>query len=255
MPNRPAVLDEIHVWELDLGCQPVVDPSSDLQRHEVESAERILSREARRRFVTRRSALRGILGGYLGVPARSLDFDAPPGEKPRLAASDLDLRFNLTHAGDTALLGVLVGREVGVDIEPLAAGSRLREAAIDLLSPGEHRELETLSGPDLVSYLTRVWVRKEAYAKAIGTGLRISLRNVEFDITGPWGVVRNSAPPADGRTWSVADLEMVDGHAAAVVVEGSPAPIRVFKWPAAARDAAATPVSSGHVTHRGQNDE
>lgn len=225
-PGLPV--DETHVWKIDLASPPTSDPSLDLQTHELDEARRRLSSEATRRFLMRRSAMRRILGVYLAVPAPVVALEAPPGEKPRLAAPSIDLRFNLTHTGDTALLAVALGHEVGIDLEPLDAGSRLTGAYSALLTPRERGLVENLSGEDLVTYLTWCWVRKEAYAKAVGSGLRIPLQAVETETTGQWGAVRASVPSDDPRTWSVTDLELVDGHAGALVIEGEPAPVRAF---------------------------
>ncbi|HEU4461895.1 MAG TPA: hypothetical protein VFR75_04810 [Solirubrobacterales bacterium] len=78
--------DEVHVWRVDLDT------------------------------VASQSALREILGRYLGLPGEELRFEAGEYGKPRLADPEAELAFNLSHSGALALVAV-ASREVGVDVE------------------------------------------------------------------------------------------------------------------------------------------
>lgn len=89
-------------------------------------------------------ALRVILGRYLGLPADELRFETGSHGKPRLAAPEGELEFNLSHSGSLALVAV-ARREVGVDVERIRAKRPL----------GFYRR----------------WADREARVKCLGTGL------------------------------------------------------------------------------------
>jgi phosphopantetheinyl transferase len=85
-----------------------------------------------------------------------------------------DLRVSLAHKDDVAVARVAIGHEVGIDIERVEprgdgfAAIAFTESERALRSDAERDE-----------WLTRVWAAKEAYAKAIGTGLEGNPRRFE----------------------------------------------------------------------------
>jgi len=85
------------------------------------------------------------------------------------------LSFNLSHTSGLAVCGIAAGQEVGVDVESLSPPRDLASFAGQFLSPREQREIEPLSGAARVQRLYEYWVVKEAYAKARGLGLSLSL--------------------------------------------------------------------------------
>jgi 4'-phosphopantetheinyl transferase len=124
--------------------------------------------------------------------------------KPQVVAvaGGPELHFNLSHSGEWALIAVCEDSPVGVDIErprvfrnPLGLAQRLCSA----------RELEHVRGGEDQAGLLRLWVRKEAVAKADGGGLLMALG--ELDVLDP--IVRGE--------WMVQDLDApAPGYVAAV---------------------------------------
>ncbi len=111
-------------------------------------AERIVRERNRRLWSRSRGVLRALLGRYLDQDPRALQFELGPHGKPALhgsAEQAPDLRFNLSHSGEIALVAVSAGREVGVDVE-------------------RARERHTAE-------FLRTWVAHEAVVKCRGTGL------------------------------------------------------------------------------------
>ena len=80
---------------------------------ETGNAARLVSGPLRRRYLRSHAALRAILGAYTSTP---LDFAMAEHGKPYLLACP-DLRFNLSHSHDMALVAVTRGIEIGVDVE------------------------------------------------------------------------------------------------------------------------------------------
>ena len=79
-----------------------------------------------------RGTLRILLGRYLNVPPNEVAFKFKTYTKPRLAPSKtatVDLRFNVSHSGELALVAVTTGCEVGVDVEQLRPVKQMEEIA------------------------------------------------------------------------------------------------------------------------------
>ena len=92
-------------------------------------ADRFAFPHDRRRYVAAHGALRAILGGYLNTTPAGVPIRYTPQGKPYLAPPSSDIRFNLSHSGELALIAVTRGREVGVDVERIRPVSAWREIA------------------------------------------------------------------------------------------------------------------------------
>jgi hypothetical protein len=149
--------------------------------------------------------LRELLGERLAVDPAEVPIIAA-GEKPALdPAADLtDLRFNLSHSGERALIAIAAGIEVGVDIERVT----------------ETRAPEYL----------RDWTRREAYLKGTGRGLRGGPRQivVAADAEGRLGVIDHGKRAAG---WRVFDLDLGEGYVGALAA-GSEIDVRLRLDPA-----------------------
>ena len=180
---------EIRVWVVDLddGLTPAQVETSEpgpelslLARDEQERACRFIRARDRRRFARCRAALRTILGGLLEQPASSLKFRAAVSGKPELesagtyahhAGKQLDLRFNVSHSSELALIGVCRGQELGVDLEQVRTVHEADRIVASFFSPAEHAEFATIADDVKALAFFRGWTRKEAILKGLGIGL------------------------------------------------------------------------------------
>ena len=86
--------------------------------------------------------------------------------------------FNISHSGKYVVCAVS-NKEVGVDIEKI---SRMRiDLSRRILSSEESRKNSSVSGAGLQKLLCEKWVRKEAYLKMTGDGLRKPMTSLSFD--------------------------------------------------------------------------
>ena len=85
-----------------------------------------------------------------------------------------DLRVSVAHKEGMAVALAAEGRDVGIDVERISARP---EGFAELALTGSERAL--VAGASQDEWLTRVWVAKEAVAKARGTGLRGDPRQFE----------------------------------------------------------------------------
>jgi 4'-phosphopantetheinyl transferase len=229
--ERPAsdtvlAMDALHVWTIALDVPPPPgDPADGLSPEERARATRYRFDVDRRRFVTARSALRSILGGYLGVPPAAVAFTTGPSGKPMLDAGRHDpiLRFNLSHSHDVALVVVAHDRDVGVDVERLRRLPDPEAIVARFFSADERVALARLPPARRLPAFFRVWTVKEAYLKACGEGFRRDLRQIEVQggCDQPRPHIRALDHADDRCGWECFQLTPGTGYTAAVVVEAS----------------------------------
>jgi 4'-phosphopantetheinyl transferase len=222
-PDR-SIVDVVAV-ALEQPAAEVARLEAALGEREMEIAGRLSRPELRRRYVVVHGALREMLGGRLGVPAHSLEIAADPGGKPCLAgcARDRDLRFNLSHSGELAVIAVAASREVGVDVERLRPLERAAAIAARFFTAAEASALAAVEASRRDAEFLALWSAKEAYGKARGEGLSESLRHVSVGPvpagTGEPFTIVDAARAS--RRWSGLTVHPRPGYVGALVVEGS----------------------------------
>ncbi|MFD3698881.1 4'-phosphopantetheinyl transferase family protein [Streptomyces sp. NPDC058646] len=163
-------------------------------------------------------ALRLLLGAYLGIPPADVLFRrlpcplcGQPHGRPVVGGGPV--HFSLSHSGGLCLLAFAC-TPVGVDIEAVPALGSAQEVG-GSLHPREVSELRGLRDEDQPTAFARVWVRKEAYLKGLGVGLG---RSMSLDYLG-------TAPDAAAKVpgWTIGDVAVDDGYAAAVAVQAEAA--------------------------------
>ncbi|MEU7489485.1 4'-phosphopantetheinyl transferase superfamily protein [Streptomyces sp. NPDC042319] len=180
-------------------------------------------------YVSAHIALRRVLGHYLGLAPDRVPFVREPCPgcggphgRPAVAHPDPPLHFSLSHSSGMVLVAV-ASETVGADVE-----RRPRPGTVEVctrsLHPAERAEIEDVPPPGRCAAFGRVWTRKEAYLKALGTGLS---RSPAADYLGADAARR---PPG----WSVLDLDCGPHHDGAVAYRGAAdAPRAVHRLPAA----------------------
>jgi 4'-phosphopantetheinyl transferase len=196
-----------------------------LSGDETRRANRFHFGRDRRRYVAGRATLRVLLGRYLDRDPASLRFRYGAHGKPALGSlpGEPDVRFNLAHSEDLALLAFARGREVGVDLErmrPLPVVERIAETAF---SCQERAKLKRLAPEQRQAAFYAGWTRKEAYVKARGEGLGLPLG--QFDVSlapgEPAKLIEVRGAPREAGRWTLMALDVAPGYAAALAVEGA----------------------------------
>jgi 4'-phosphopantetheinyl transferase len=177
---------EIHLWRVRLDRCKASPPTAG----EAERAAAFATPTLRRRYLRAHAALRAILGSVTEAP---LEFALHEKGKPFLATAP-EIRFNLAHSREMALVAVARDVEVGVDIERVRALAEYAAIARRYFPPG-------YTEPSGVRDFFRHWTRFEALLKAHGAGL--------------YGA---GATPAG--VWSVTEIDTGPRFAAALAVEG-----------------------------------
>ena len=227
---------EVHVWRADtrLDCGRIAELRQVLSEDEADRALRYRYSRHRDQFIAARGALRVILSQYLGTGPAGITFSYGPFGKPVLSGgpAGIDIRFNLSHSGSTALCAAVLGREVGVDLEEIRPVPDMLNIAERFFSPDEGTALKDLPEGARLPAFFACWTRKEAYLKAKGAGLTVRLDQFDVPVSPdePAALIRVAGQPDEPGRWSMFDLDAGAGHAAALAVEGAPPRVACYRW-------------------------
>ena len=218
----------VTVWEIDLRCDlsQVATLAARLSPDELNRAQRFVRERDRHRFTVARGALRTVLAGVLGnARPVSLVFNDGAYGKPSLASpcNPHELRFNLAHSHDLALLAITQGQEVGVDVEYVRPEVEILALAQRFFSPAESQRLAGLPESEQIQAFFDCWARKESYIKARGEGLNLALARFEvgFGRGQPACLRVDRGDPHACSRWHLRDLGTRPGYRAALTVEGA----------------------------------
>jgi 4'-phosphopantetheinyl transferase len=154
-----------------------------LSADERERAQRFILPRHRLQFVERRAALRRLLGERLGIAAARVRLSTAIDGKPSLAAP-LDrsgVTFNQSHCGDLSVYAFASRTDVGIDVEAIRVIEDADHIASIAFSKREYETYERLPPSDKPIGFLNCWTRKEAFVKAVGSGLSHSLDG--FDVS------------------------------------------------------------------------
>jgi len=226
-PSLSLPSGEVHVWRVHL--EPPVEALQGLVRtldgDEQIRASRFHFDKHRRRFIVGHGVLRTLLGRYLEIPPADVRFVYGPYGKPELdeAHHRSALRFNASHSHEIAIYAFTQDQNVGIDVECVKEDFATEEIAERFFSEYEVQVLRALPRAEQVAAFFRCWTRKEAYIKAIGSGLSHPLD--QFDVTlapgEPAALLRDRRDAEASTKWTLHNLEISDGYVGALAVAGS----------------------------------
>ena len=201
---------EVHLWWLDLDRGPV--PERLLSAAERERFARIRRPGARERRIRARARVRELLGACLDLAPAEVPIAVAPGGRPFLP--DCELSFNLAHSGPVGVLALATRATVGVDVELRRGREPLSRALC------EAEAARVAAAADREGEFLRHWTAKEAHLKALGTGIRHRLSDLEvrMDLEG----CRVLRGPGAEHGWPLVVLERPDGAIAALTASGGP---------------------------------
>jgi 4'-phosphopantetheinyl transferase len=188
----------------------------------------------RRRFIVGRGFQRAVLGAYLGLAPERIAYRYGEKGKPLLTPGLVPepLEFNLSNSEELALLGITRRVELGVDVEHLRPLSDLEALAERFFSVRESQQLLALPAASRVGAFFNCWTRKEAYLKAVGTGITAPLD--AFDVTllpgEPARMVSLEGSVERAAGWRLYHLEPAVGYLGAVAITGEGWQLSSWTW-------------------------
>ena len=224
--------DTAHVWAVDLERETFDGHTlaETLSADEWMRADRFVYEKHRAHFVAGRGCLRAILAKYMDCKPGELAFFYGEHGKPALASpwDKFQLRFNLSHSAGLALIAVSMRHEIGVDVEHLSRKvGQIKDIAKRFFAPGEYERLCALPQGEQRRAFFCCWTRKEAYLKALGTGLTHSLKNFEVSL----GCKAELLWIKKGNIedWTLRHLEPAEGYVGSVAIAKKDVEVKVVK--------------------------
>lgn len=208
-----------------------------LTDEEQQRAARFRFDPPRERFVTCRATLRRVLGNVCGVAPGDVPLIYGPHGKPELAFERLEgdvprVQFSVSHSGDYGLIAVTIDSDVGVDVEEYNSSVKILKLAERFFSPVEAGELANLPTDQQLHGFYRGWTSKEAYLKATGRGLTLSLSSfcVRIAPDQPAALIHVDDQPDEPLCWTTHSFDVGPGYAAAVMVKYRHSEIALWDW-------------------------
>ncbi|QYF92981.1 4'-phosphopantetheinyl transferase superfamily protein [Massilia sp. PAMC28688] len=207
---------------------PSLQAAMRLLLNEAERAQEVRFHFAddRLRYLVTRAMVRTVLSRYAAVAPAAWEFVANAYGRPELAAHHgaAALRFNISHTRGLIVLAVSTGRELGVDVEYLAARSVAAGIAEHFFSPREVAALAALPAAQQQSRFFEYWTFKEAYIKARGMGLSLPLDRFGFDLSRPGAVqpfFDQGCDDGEPQRWCFWQAQPAPGYLLALCAERS----------------------------------
>ena len=189
MTGGPGDQCTVVVWRVDLRFGDPPDWTL-LDARERAVADAFIHPDDRERYGRTHCALRVLLADSLGIAPAEVPVMVGPSGKPFVADTAQRVTFNLSHSRNTALIAIGRATAIEVDVEDDDGRTDYSEL-VDTVFDAATAERLHYEAPRRrrLSFL-RGWTRKEAVAKALGSGFVIDPRRfaVPLDSAGPWTV-------------------------------------------------------------------
>ncbi len=202
--------------------------SSLLSDDERDRVDRMRFEAGRHQQLVTRALVRSVLSTYLpGVPPSGWRFERGEHGRPCVArdmpVAARALQFNVAHTDGLVVLAVGRMPRIGVDVERIGGRVNL-DIARRYFSPAEADALEALPAEEQARRFQRLWTLKEAWLKAMGTGISGGLASATFHFENGAPRFEHVSDPEAPR-WTFREFEVSGGHLVALACLAPDAPV------------------------------
>ncbi|MBT4682848.1 MAG: 4'-phosphopantetheinyl transferase superfamily protein [Chloroflexi bacterium] len=214
--------DDVHIWVATFS--QLRTSTSQLRNllsaDEIDRAKKIYTTKEMQRFIVARGILRIILGRYLNMQPKMVQFRYNTYGKPALTAGNL--HFSLSRSDDIVICAITRGRKIGVDAEYICPYPEIAQVIERFFSSPEKDTVCAAIAPEKLKAFYTFWTLKEAYIKANGKGLMTPLEEVDSTFLSGESPVSYSAPGElqKKKQWMNFNLMPAPNYIASLVVEG-----------------------------------
>jgi len=212
--------NEIHIFRTstDLNENELNSFRKNLSDDENTKAERYKFNYLKNNYTACRGFLREILSGYTGINPSDIKFSYSEFGKPFL--KDSNIRFNVSHSGNTGIIAVNLENELGIDIELVREVPDLISLSARFFSKSEITELNKTDSGKLTDSFFYCWTRKEAFVKAVGTGLQYPLNSFSVSVTGDADpeITEIANDFTEARKWKLYNLPAAHNYISSLAV-------------------------------------
>jgi 4'-phosphopantetheinyl transferase len=221
----------VNIWKVPLLLPVGVITSFEkiLSLEEIIKSRQFLFKKERDRFIISRGALRTILSSYLNEHPGKFVFGYGTHGKPFLThpPTACNLKFNLSHSIDMAIIAVSPSTNLGIDLEKVRTLPQLKQIVERFFSQEECLFFESANSEVRERTFFQIWTRREAAAKALGLDLSAALSDIGIPFFSPGNGIRfeylqNTARNIQSgmNSWFIQDLQIDASHVGAICLEG-----------------------------------
>ncbi len=180
--------NELHIWRTKISenIKYLDNYWTFLSSDEKIKANSFYFSKDRSRYIISRAILRKLLESYLGsIKYDDISFEQTEYGRPYLSNSINinNIKFNLSHSGDTVVYAFIKNINIGIDIELINRDLIIDDIIEQCCSVQEKIKLQKLSCKLKYNFFYKLWVLKESLVKAMGLGLSFDLREVSVDFS------------------------------------------------------------------------
>ena len=225
--------NQVHIWSV---CKSTHEDRLPIywELLNVEEQERALKfrfLKDRYCFIIARGVLRKLLSIYLGMAPAEIKFQFGDNGKPYVNHPS-DINFNISHSGDTILLGFVQKYSIGVDVEYTKREIDVKRIAQLFFAEEEVASLFALDQAYHKQAFYNCWTRKEAFIKAVGSGLSFPLDQfvVSLDSTEEATLIDTKWDKKEKEKWVLNAIEPGKNYIGAVSVKGTVSAIQSWRY-------------------------
>ncbi|MDH5518385.1 MAG: 4'-phosphopantetheinyl transferase superfamily protein [Gammaproteobacteria bacterium] len=224
----PPQRQHADIWQIAL-TPPANDPDDLLALLDNEETARYqqLHHKHKSRYLLSHVACRQILSRYTQLAASEIVYRKNDYGKPYLNHNS-PIRFNLSHSHNLAVIAISAHAEIGVDLEYMERKNDWAKLARRFFSAEEIEDLFQQQQENQRTRFFQLWTRKEAFIKALGSGLSTPLNT--FNVcTNP--VTELLAAANNKPDWYHQDLEISAPYQASLIQCTPIEKIRYYSYP------------------------
>ncbi len=212
--------DVVHIWKSDLSRLYGIDLNL-LSAEELKKADKFRFEPDRKRYLASHLFLRRILSGYARMKPDRIQFQFDDNGRPSLKATDRApfFDFNLSYSGSMGVVAVTGGNRTGVDIERIDNADYGADIVDRYFSRSETRAIKAVESSEWNEAFFRLWTGKEAFQKAQGGGLHISLDSFSIEsllLDDTVGICFSEESSLQRGFWKITHFIPADGYSGAV---------------------------------------
>jgi len=227
---------EIHLWSslLDQPDDIINYFWTILSNEEKDRIDKFKFKSLRERHTVSKGLLKSFIANYLNIETEEINFVQNEYGKPSLQPelNEVNLQFNVSHSEQLGMFAFTTGKELGIDVELIQEIPNLNQI-VDICFSEFEKDWFYKSDPNQQKELFyKVWTGKEAFIKAIGTGLSFPLNEIEFIINTNKTIElqRVHGDQSYWGKWNIYTFNPLPNFISSLVMETNELMIRRYSW-------------------------
>ncbi|MGB5418188.1 4'-phosphopantetheinyl transferase family protein [Algibacter sp.] len=226
-------LNQTQIWfiNFDISEQEIASLNNFLSEDEILKASKFRFQKDKKSSIITRGVLRLLSSKYLNTKPGEIKFKYGEFGKPEFDL-DTEIKFNVSHSGNMAVIGFVLNDDIGIDIEEIKSNFDVSEIAKSHFSSLEIKALNNLPKAEQVKGFYRCWTRKESFIKAKAKGLSFPLDSFSVSINSDKNakLLETNWDKNEKDLWKLYSFTPQENYLGAVSVKGNIESIKHFNF-------------------------